>query len=76
MSVGPRWQCDACVHLNPPPPDAFWSTNRPSPSCAAFPDGIPEAVFGNELDHREPLEGDHGIQFQAKPGDQFPEYAL
>lgn len=29
--------------------------------CAAFPDGIPNEVFGSP--HTEPVEGDHGIQF-------------
>lgn len=76
MTVGPRWQCGACVHLDQPSSDAFWSTSKPKPTCNAFPTGIPEAVLGNELDHRQPIDGDHGIQFEAKPGDEFPEYAL
>lgn len=35
--------------------------------CAAFPDGIPEAIryLGTVL-HTEPYEGDHGIQFEKQ----------
>ena len=32
-------------------------------SCAAFPDGIPEAILTNKHDHRKPYKGDHGILF-------------
>jgi hypothetical protein len=32
--------------------------------CTAFPDGIPEAILHSEVDHRQPFEGDHGIQFE------------
>lgn len=36
--------------------------------CAAFPDGIPHPiVFARKL-HFEPYPGDHGIQFEPKPG--------
>jgi hypothetical protein len=70
MTVGPRSQCNACRHLRP-------KANLDDPfTCTAFTDAIPDTVYGNELDHRKPVEGDHGIQFQAKPGDEFPEYAL
>ncbi len=35
--------------------------------CLAFPGGIPEDIaYGTNL-HTEPIEGDHGIQFQALP---------
>lgn len=76
MTVGPKSQCGACARFHQLTGEAWWSANPPPPTCDAFPTGIPEAVFGNELDHREPIEGDHGIQFEAKPGDEFPEYAL
>jgi len=76
MTVGPKSQCGACVHLHPLTGEAWWSPTRQRRTCDAFPDGIPEAVFGNELDHRQPVDGDHGIRFEAKPGDEFPEYAL
>jgi hypothetical protein len=52
-------------------------------TCAAFPDGIPEEVFGGEHDHHEPFEGDGGLTFTptttpdadrllAYPPDGFP----
>jgi hypothetical protein len=35
--------------------------------CEAFPDGIPVGVLVGDIDHHQPLEGDHGIQFDAIP---------
>jgi len=70
MTVGPRSQCNACRHLHP-------KANLDDPfTCTAFPDAIPDSVYGNELDHREPIAGDGGVRFAAKPGDQFPAYAF
>jgi len=37
-------------------------------TCIAFPDGIPDVVAIEGNDHKEPIEGDHGIQFEAKNG--------
>jgi len=38
--------------------------------CDAFPDGIPdhvlEGIYFLTLDHRKPIEGDHGITFEPK----------
>ena len=33
-------------------------------TCAAFPAGIPQAVILGDVDHREPVEDDNGIQFE------------
>ena len=36
-----------------------------SVTCEAYPEGIPEEIFfTSEIDHREPYEGDDGIQFE------------
>lgn len=32
--------------------------------CDAFPDDIPDAILDNEIDHRQPVEGDNGITFE------------
>ena len=32
--------------------------------CDAFPDDIPDAILDNEIDHRQPVEGDKGITFE------------
>lgn len=70
MTVGPRSQCQACVHFT-----VRQSFSDPF-TCNAFPAGIPDAVRHNQIDHRQPVEGDHGIQFEAKAGDEFPAYAI
>ena len=35
-------------------------------SCDAFPaiDSIPDEIWDGKNDHREPVEGDHGIQYE------------
>jgi hypothetical protein len=33
-------------------------------TCAAFPDGIPEAVLQFRNDHTAPFPGDNGIRFE------------
>lgn len=45
-------QCFSCKHFDRP-----WV-------CKAFPDRIPIEVIENEVDHRKPVEGDHGIRFE------------
>lgn len=70
MTIGPRSQCHACRHLR-----GRRSFDDPF-TCDAFPDGIPDEVYDNERDHRQPIPGDHGIQFSAKAGDEFPAYAF
>lgn len=34
--------------------------------CAAYPDGIPDDILFCRLDHRKPIDGDRGIQFEPK----------
>lgn len=34
-------------------------------TCEAFPKGIPNAIINNEVDHRNPVDGDHGLQFKS-----------
>lgn len=33
--------------------------------CKAFPDGIPEDVFWNKIDHKNNIDGDKGYKFES-----------
>ena len=77
MTSGPRSQCDTCVRFR----SSFERADGDmfgQPFCAAFPEadgGIPEQVFRNGLDHRQPIQGDHGLRWLSA-GEEFPEYAF
>lgn len=74
MTTGPQSQCGTCARFRSP-----FSMPRgerpPGPFCAAFPDGIPNQVFWNGLDHRQPIDGDHGLRWESD-GQEFPEWAF
>ena len=36
--------------------------------CLAFPEGIPEEILLGKVGHKEPYDGDHGIQFELVDG--------
>jgi len=38
--------------------------NHGDVTCDAFPDGIPDVLLKPEGRHREPIDGDHGIQYE------------
>jgi hypothetical protein len=57
-------QCSICIHFDP--------SRRDITACAAFPDGIPGDIILNEIDHRDPVEGDHGVRFEPEEGAQSP----
>jgi len=46
------------------------------PFCAAFPAGIPDDIWQNEVDHRKPIVGDHDLQWISRDGAPFPTYAF
>ena len=39
-------------------------------TCEAFPVGIPEKIWGGELDHTKPFPGDNGIRFEKVKPDE------
>ncbi len=49
--------CTLCVHF-----DAEHPLER---RCEAFPSGIPLQIWNGENDHRKPVRGDHGIQYES-----------
>lgn len=51
-------QCAFCKHL----------ISGRDKTCAAFPDGIPIEISAGAFDHRNPHEGDNGIQFEQASG--------
>lgn len=51
--------CPLCVHYK-------WSVEFDMPTCAAFPEGLPEEIWMKGFDHRAEFEGDQGIRFQAR----------
>ena len=53
-------QCVSCRH------------NHHDGTCDAFPGGIPVDILTNTFDHRQPHDGDHGIQFDPLPGEHHP----
>lgn len=72
MTTGPASQCSTCARFVSP-------FDRPDmtggPTCAAFPEGIPDEVYWNGADHRQPIAGDNGVRWQSN-GIPFPEWAF
>ena len=49
-------QCAFCRHLTRPVARGW--------PCAAFPKGVPDQIYSNKHDHREPYPGDGGIRWE------------
>ena len=49
--------CNECKHVS-----------KDGQKCKAFPDGISAEILSGEIDYRKPVDGDHGIQFEARGG--------
>lgn len=64
-------QCLYCARFQSPLDGA------PEQTCTAFPDGIPDDIWSNEVDHRQPHEGDHGLRWKPDGDDtEFPDWVL
>ena len=50
-------QCSGCVHFR-------GSFEKRTPSCDAFPLGIPMEIWEGEFDHNNPFNEDRGIRFE------------
>ena len=76
----PKAQCVTCSRLHTElDPNRFFSVENAqeesTPTCDAFPDGIPNLIYTNDFDHRKPFEGDQDLQWESN-GEDFPEYAF
>lgn len=58
-SGGVLSQCCYCLHRD---------TSGKITQCPAYPDGVPQTILDNALDHRNPIARDNGIRFEPKPG--------
>jgi hypothetical protein len=81
MTTEPAPQCLVCARWVSPldQGDDIATQAEPTQVCAAFPladGGIPDEIWHNQADHRRPYPGDHGLQWTAQDGEQFPEWAL
>ena len=54
--LAPLPMCVVCQHYS-----------QQGKSCAAYPDGIPSAIWDFAVDHRQPFAGDGGVRFAPDP---------
>lgn len=72
--IGPPPQCSTCKHWTPP--IARGETDTTLQTCTAYPKGIPDKIWTNRADHRQPQDRDHGIRWEPDGDAQFPEWAM
>jgi hypothetical protein len=75
MTTGPRSQYDTCVRWRSPFDRTGDDFGKTGSCCAAVPEGVPRRVFSNGLDHRQPIDGNHGVRWESNC-DNFPEWAF
>jgi hypothetical protein len=54
------YSCYKCKHLHPK--DVTTDTR----TCNAFPNGIPDKILWEDVEHNQPYAGDGGIQFEKE----------
>lgn len=64
--------CLSCIHLTSEGAGLSSEAFR----CDAFPDGVPMKILTWDADHREPIAGDDGIQFEQDPAAAEPPFDL
>ncbi len=57
-------QCDYCTHLDR---ERMYKQGY---YCAAYPDGIPDEILFNAVDHTDPYQDDNGIRFEQDPDEE------
>ena len=65
-TIGPAPICLYCKRFN--------EDEMKKLCCEAFPDKIPNDIIMNRTDHRHPVQGDQGLQFEPT-SDEGAEYA-
>lgn len=61
--------CTLCVHYE-------WDVELDMPTCAAFPEGIPDEIYVGGFDHRTEFDGDQGIRFEAANEEDAERYDM
>ena len=59
--IAAQSQCTACTHLDRQATDDLL--------CEAFPSGIPDEIWKNEIAHTQSYPGDHGVHLELIPLD-------
>ena len=76
MTSRPPAQCLSCRHWTSPLDRTDASAPDPTQTCTAFPEAIPDDIWWNRVDHRQPHEGDRGVRWESLDGADFPEHAM
>ena len=67
MSIGGAPLCSFCQRF---------IRNQDTLVCSAYPEGIPEEIIESQVDHRDPVEGDHGLMFvpMSREGIEYADF--
>jgi hypothetical protein len=76
MTARAEPQCMTCRHFRSPFSVPAGAARPDGATCDAFPQGIPDPIFANKIDHRQPVAGDHGVQWEPDGDVEFPTFAF